>query len=185
MTKPTYDHYYEEPQYFGDPYPGLIKFFESYEPKGHVLDLGCGQGRDSLCLGRLGYTVTGVDISTVGLEQMNHSARDEQLAVEGVAGNLYAYPVSRDHDIVLLDSILHFYKRDREKETKLIQRVASELRDGGILATFMIQGEEREGHLKRVLNEMDFDWEILCDDYTEYPAFHDSYHMYIVKEKRE
>lgn len=49
-----------------------------------------------------------------------------------------------------------------------------------ILANFMIQGEKREKHLKPVLNEMDSDWQILCDDYTDYPAFHASHHMYIV-----
>ena len=42
----TYDKHYKAPNYFGEPYPELIQFFKEYEPKGHVLDLGCGQGRD-------------------------------------------------------------------------------------------------------------------------------------------
>lgn len=33
----------QEPDYFGDPYPKLVTFFAECEPKGKVLDLGCGQ----------------------------------------------------------------------------------------------------------------------------------------------
>jgi hypothetical protein len=43
---PTYDKHYRKPEYFGNPYPELVKFFSEYEPKGNLLDLGCGQERD-------------------------------------------------------------------------------------------------------------------------------------------
>ncbi|ARI77920.1 class I SAM-dependent methyltransferase [Halobacillus mangrovi] len=181
MTKPLYDAHYQEQHYFGNPYHGLVAFFEAYEPKGHVLDLGCGQGRDSLSLGRLRYTVTGVDVSTVGLDQMNQAARDEQLNVTGKLGDVYTYPVAAEYDIVLLDSMLHFYKKDVENETKFVQRIASELKNSGVLAIFMMQGEKRETYLKRVLDEMEFEWEVLADRYTDYPEFNTRYHMYIVK----
>ncbi|MGR9049798.1 class I SAM-dependent methyltransferase [Halobacillus faecis] len=184
MTKPVYDTHYQEQNYFGNPYPGLLAFFETYEPKGHVLDLGCGQGRDSLCLGRLGYTVTGVDVSTVGLDQMNQAACDEQLNVTGKVGDVYTYPIREEHDIVLMDSMLHFYKRDVENETKLLQRIASELKNGGVLAIFMIQGVKREIYLKRVLDEMEVVWEVLADHYTDYPEFDARYHMYMIKKVR-
>lgn len=175
----SYDEYYQEPHYFGRPYPELTAFFESYEPKGHVLDLGCGQGRDALALGRLQYTVTGVDISEVGLVQLNQAAREEGLAIKGIKGDLYTYPVGEQFDIVLLDSILHFYKNDMEKETALLLRIASELKAGGVLAVFIPQGKKREAHLKRILTK--FEWEVLADRYAEYPDFNARYYMYIVK----
>ena len=59
---PTYDKHYQTPNYFGEPYPELLSFFSKYKPKGHVLDLGCGQGRDAIAMARMGYKVTGVDI---------------------------------------------------------------------------------------------------------------------------
>ncbi|MGA9467849.1 MAG: methyltransferase type 11, partial [Exiguobacterium marinum] len=83
--------------------------------------------------------------------------------------------------IVLLDSMLHFYKRDIEDETKLLQRIAVELKNGGVLAIFMQQGQKREAYLKRVLDELEIDWEILADRYTDYPEFNARYHMYILK----
>lgn len=108
MKKVAYDDYYKELNYFGNPYPGLIEFFLNYEPKGTVLDLGCGQGRDSLSLGELGYKVLGVDHSTVGINQLNHEAQKRNIDVEGIVGNVYDFPISKDVNVVLLDSMLHF-----------------------------------------------------------------------------
>ncbi len=82
-AKPIYDQYYKEKDLFGKPYPGLQKFFKKYEPKGKVLDLGCGQGRDALFLGALGYNVTGIDLSKVGIDQMNQVAAHKKLPVKG------------------------------------------------------------------------------------------------------
>ena len=65
-----YDKYYKTEDLFGEPYPELIDFFKIYEPKGKLIDLGCGQGRDSISLAKLGYNVTGIDNSKVGIDQM-------------------------------------------------------------------------------------------------------------------
>lgn len=183
MTKPVYDTYYQEEDYFGAPYPGLVAFFKEYEPKGRVLDLGCGQGRDVLALGRLGYTVTGVDISAVGIEQMNQAARAEQLNVTGKVGDIHTYPIGKEHDMVLLDSMLHFYKQDAEKEKKLVQRIGTELKNTGVLAIFMMEGKKREADLKCLLDEMEVKWEVLADRYTDYPKFNARYHMYILRKE--
>ncbi|MBM7614491.1 class I SAM-dependent methyltransferase [Alkaliphilus hydrothermalis] len=181
MTKPVYDKHYKKQNYFGEPYPGLVKFFKEYEPKCNVLDLGCGQGRDALFLGRLGYKVKGIDISSVGLDQMNQIANDDNLDVIGEVGDVYTYPVSTEYDLILLDSMLHFYKGDLEEETNFIKRIALELKVEGVLANFMIKGAKREKHLKSVLNGIGIDWEVLCDDYTEYPESNAQFHMYIIK----
>ena len=74
-----YDKYYEVEDLFGEPYPELIDFFRRYEPKGKMIDLGCGQGRDLIYLARLGYIVTGIDNSKVGIDQMNSISEKEGL----------------------------------------------------------------------------------------------------------
>ena len=63
-----YDKYYKTEELFGQPYPELIDFFKNYEPKGNIIDLGCGQGRDSISFARLGYKVTGNDNSKVSID---------------------------------------------------------------------------------------------------------------------
>jgi len=38
----NYDTYYETEALFGEAYAELIDFFKQYEPKGKLIDLGCG-----------------------------------------------------------------------------------------------------------------------------------------------
>ena len=183
MNSKSYDNYYLKENYFGNPYPGLIKFFETYPERNKILDLGCGQGRDSLFLGRIGYHVMGVDASIVGIQQLNKAAKSEQLQVESIVSDIYTYPITEEYDIILLDSIFHFYKNDIEKETNLLIRIAKELKSDGVLCIFMQKGDKRENHLKNIIFNLEEEFVVLCDDYTVYPDFNSYFHIYIIKKK--
>jgi 2-polyprenyl-3-methyl-5-hydroxy-6-metoxy-1,4-benzoquinol methylase len=129
----TYDKYYQTENLFGEPYTELIEFFTDYPKKGKVLDLGCGQGRDAVALARLGYSVTGIDNSNVGIEQMNQIGQDERIDVVGQVGDIYTFDRFSEYDIVLMDSMFHFAKKDKEKEIGLINKVVSEIRNGSLV----------------------------------------------------
>lgn len=51
-------------------------------PPAAVLDLGCGPGRHSLELARLGFRVTGVDRTTLYLDEARSRVKQEELSVE-------------------------------------------------------------------------------------------------------
>ncbi len=129
----TYDNYYQTENLFGEPYPELIEFFAQYPKKGKLLDLGCGQGRDAIALARLGYSVTGIDNSKVGIDQMNQIGQDENLNLVGQVGDIYAFDRFNEFDIVLLDSMFHFTKKDKEKEIGLIKKIVSDLNNGSLV----------------------------------------------------
>jgi tellurite methyltransferase len=145
----TYDKYYQTENLFGKPYPELIEFFTEYPKKGKLLDLGCGQGRDSIPLARLGHTVTGIDTSKVGIEQMNQIAKNESLKLNGVTTDIFEFDNFAEYDFVLLDSMFHFAKNDRKKETEFIQKILSKI-DLGCLLIFCIQDT---GKKVKILNE--------------------------------
>lgn len=132
MTLP-YDNYYQTENLFGTPYPELIAFFSKISNKEKILDLGCGQGRDSIALARLGFDVTGIDNSKVGIEQMNQIAQTENLKLNGLIGDIYKYDNFSKFGVVLLDSMFHFAKKDRKRETEFIQRIISKIKKGCIL----------------------------------------------------
>ena len=79
-----------------DPAPGrLLRESVRGRTPGAALDLGSGQGRNALFLSDRGWTVTGVDISDVAVEQARQQATARHAAVEFVVGDLDAYDLGR------------------------------------------------------------------------------------------
>lgn len=148
--KVIYDEYYQTENLFGHAYPELIEFFESYPKKEKLLDLGCGQGRDAIPLAELGYGVTGVEISKVGLDQMMKVAKSRQLNLEGIVEDIYKYDGFEKFDFVLLDSMFHFTKKDRIKETDLIKRIIDKSKIEALIV-FCIQDT---GNKVKILKEI-------------------------------
>ena len=133
-----YDTYYQTENLFGDPYPELIDFYSNIETKGKLLDLGCGQGRDAIALARLGYKVIGLDYSQVGIDQLNAIAQKENLSLTGIAGDIYIYSDFSQFDFILLNSMLHFGKKERLKEQNLLKRII-DLSSPNTIITICIQ----------------------------------------------
>ena len=100
-------HYREDPAACGSPFAEFEAFCGELGGSLSVLDLGCGQGRDALMFARAGHRVVGVDLSSVGVQQMVAAAEDESLPVEGVVHDIRYYRPERRFDIVILDRVLH------------------------------------------------------------------------------
>ena len=180
-----YDEHYQEERHFGDPCPELIEFFAENPERGKVLDLGCGQGRNALALARLGYEVTGVDISRVGVEQMMRDAKKLKVHIEGVVADIYEYPVDPSFDFILLDSMLHFNKRDREKETTLVRRIMSEMRVGSTLCILVSKSKTTEPVLESILKRRQGEWNSIHDGYVRCPSTNSLYRMMISQKEEE
>lgn len=175
MSEYDYNEYYQEEDLFGKPYAGLMEYFEK-SPRGTLVDLGAGQGRDSVPLSKMGYAVTSVDISDVGIGQIQQ--KDNKIIA--LVDDFYTFDVS-SFDYILLDSIVHFEAEDREKESAFIKRLLTQMKQGAVLVNCLIQGEEGEAILKDIIGQ--FAVETLYEGYLEYQysdyTFH--YHMVAVK----
>ena len=178
MGKATYDKYYKKADYFGQPMTALTAFFDARKGRGVVYDLGCGQGRDALALAKMGYRVVGVDISAVGISQLNDAAKAQGLGAVGTVGDAHAMDVPQDADIVLLDAMLHFYKRDVQKETDWAARILSQMRPGALFVSAMIAGKQREALLKSIADADAAVWRVVHDGYGEYK--HSRYHIWAI-----
>ena len=129
----TYYKYYQTENLFGQPFPELIEFLYNYGNRGNLLDLGCGQGRDAIALARLGFTVTGIDTSKVGIAQMNEIGAAEKLNLVGRVEDMYSFSKFDEFDFILLDSMLHFANKEKEREKGLIQNIVSSIKNGCLL----------------------------------------------------
>ena len=150
MIPSDFDEDYEQKNFFGEPYNELVDFFWKYPRKGEVLDLGCGQGRDSIALAKLGYKVTGVDGSKVGIFQMLEKAEKLKLGVTGVVHDIFTFVPGQKYDVVLLDSVLIFHKKSREKETAFLLRILDYVRTGGLFCIFIHKWRPTEKYLKNI-----------------------------------
>ncbi|MFK7951182.1 MAG: methyltransferase domain-containing protein [Saprospiraceae bacterium] len=136
--KVEYDDYYQTENLFGKPYAELIDFFSNIKKKGKLLDLGCGQGRDAIPLAKLGYEVTGIDNSKIGIQQLNQIAKKEALPIIGIVADIYSYSDFKVFDFILLDSMFHFGKKEKTTEIAFLNRIISETKPQTII-TICIQ----------------------------------------------
>ena len=85
-----------------EPNQFLVEIAEVLDP-GTALDLGCGQGRNSLWLASRGFEVTGLDLSPVAIEQATTVAADLDLDISFESVDLTAWdPAGRVWDLVVL-----------------------------------------------------------------------------------
>jgi len=91
--------------------------------KGKVLDLGCGDGKNSFYLESQGYDVTGVDISTAAIDRIK--LRFKKNGVEP-KGNYYTQDIMEmkpgDYDILVSYGIYHDLHKGRLEKHKDIQK---------------------------------------------------------------
>ncbi|MGQ5524917.1 class I SAM-dependent methyltransferase [Chitinimonas sp. PSY-7] len=161
------EHYTAEPALFGEPYPEFEALVDSLGVSGTALDLGCGQGRDALMLARYGLSVTSVDASAVGIKQLMERATLLGVSTKGVVDDFYTFPLDRNYDLVVLDSILHFAE-DKEKELELLTRISSHVNSNGFVFIFIHKSKQKERALHTAFSTTFTGWHLVKDGYIDY-----------------
>jgi SAM-dependent methyltransferase len=89
-----WDQRFSEPGYaYGTEANDFLVSVADRIPRGKVLCLAEGEGRNAVYLAGLGYEVTAVDASSVGLEKAGSLARDRGVSIETVTADLADYPI--------------------------------------------------------------------------------------------
>ena len=177
----TYNKHYQKENYFGKSYPELIKYLSNFERSKLILDLGCGQGRDVIALGMLGFTVKGVDISRVGINQLNKVASTEKLNVIGEVEDYKLIDYLHQYDVILMNSMFHFYKNDILEETKSIKNVLQNLKTNGRLIVIIQENQFRVKHLKRIIDDFQNELTIEHQESFLYQEFNTKFYMISVR----
>lgn len=110
----------EEPNIF------LPPIVESLEV-GSALDLACGEGRNAIWLARLGWDVTGVDFSAIGIAKAREIAGN--ISVDWIVDDVTDFTPTKRFDLVLI-IFVHLDPQEREL---LFDRAISALSPGGTL----------------------------------------------------
>ncbi|HET7874144.1 MAG TPA: class I SAM-dependent methyltransferase [Methylomirabilota bacterium] len=98
-------------------------------PGARVLELGCGEGRDSVFFAVRGCEVTGVDLSAAGLRKAERLAREHQVRVCWIHGDLARSAPGPPFDLVYSCGVIHYVPRRRRGP--LLERLKTITRPGG------------------------------------------------------
>ena len=104
-------------------------------PPGKALDIGMGQGRNSLFLAQLGWDVTGFDISEVGIKQAQAEAAKRGVKINASVGDVDKFDYGRERYDLVVGMYMHEYL------TRNAAKVMAALKPGG---TLIVEGIHRD-----------------------------------------
>jgi SAM-dependent methyltransferase len=111
---------------------GFVRRHIGASPPARLLDIPCGAGRHSLGLARLGYRVTGVDISADAVERASATARSEGLPATFELGDMRSFEPDGSFDgaVCFGNSISYF---DPAAMLSFFQMLSAAIRSNGRL----------------------------------------------------
>lgn len=129
-----YDHVYAEKDYARE----CLVLREEFDRRGlapvrSILDLGCGTGGHAIPLAGAGFDVTGVDRSEAMLSQARAKAREADVDVTWVHGDIRDLDIARRFDAVLMMFAVLGYQGDDGDVAATLTAAHNQLQTGGLL----------------------------------------------------
>lgn len=151
--------------------PLLEEALKYVEEKSTCLDLGCGQGKEFFYLSQKSFSVDGVEISEIAVEQIGNIIKKEKLENVFIKeSDIAKYDICKDkYDLIISFSALHFL--EKEGAYKVINDIRTKIKDNGVVAicafteensTFESAETKVKYHFKKdELRELFSDFEII------------------------
>lgn len=134
-----YNEKYDSDEFFWGKQPSSTAriFLQKFPPfEGQTLiELGCGEGRDSIFFARNGYRVKAFDFSSEGVKKSMARADALNLSIDFFQADINEYRLDRPYDVVFASGALHYIPQDSRKE--IISNYKQFTNPGGIHA-FMV-----------------------------------------------
>lgn len=170
-TSEFWDNLYKEKDqvWSGNPNPVLVREVEGLSP-GRALDLGCGEGADSVWLAKQGWQVMGVDVSKVALGRARKHAAGAVVAKQPTfeqADLVNSFPEG-PFDLI---SAQFFQSPLEFEQAKILNSALSALAPGGALLVVSHGGppswhvSDHAGHFQtpeQIVNQLELseEWKI-------------------------
>lgn len=99
------------------------EFYGIFPPHSLVLDVGCGEGRNSIFLAREGHKVEAFDLSENGIAKAREIAREQGVKISFFQQDLGEFIFQKDYGVILSHGVLHLpYKDVRDRFILEMQR---------------------------------------------------------------
>jgi ubiquinone/menaquinone biosynthesis C-methylase UbiE/signal peptidase I len=109
----------------------IVRFMK---PEANILDVGCGAGREAIALTKMGFKVTGIDISPNMIAQAAENAQKEGLDIDFIARNVsdIVYPV-KSFDYVLFSRAVYSHIPTKKLRVETLKKIRGILKSDGML----------------------------------------------------
>jgi len=129
------DMYKNEELYYGlapSPYLEMLIKREKFHHNEHALDVGCGDGRNSIFLAENGFQVTAIDNSKEAILKLQNFSKERRLNIKAVVADVTKYKFKKDKfSLIVANTIIdHLEKEDGDR---LIVNLKSALMQGGLI----------------------------------------------------
>ncbi len=121
MTKKWDFRYHDVDIATAKPAKVLLNNLHLLPEHGTALDLACGMGGNAIMLAKKGLQVDAIDISTVIIEKLDDFAKQQQLSLSAIKGDVEKQPLPKSH----YDIIIVSYFLDRNSFSKIIGALKS------------------------------------------------------------
>lgn len=108
----------------------LIQDILKLKRTGKVLDLGCGEGGNSLELAKKGFDVTCIDISKTAIQNIKEFAKKNKIKINAICADIEEYNLTQKYDVIIGTGMFHFFAK--ELVEKLIKKIKDSTKKGGI-----------------------------------------------------
>jgi 2-polyprenyl-3-methyl-5-hydroxy-6-metoxy-1,4-benzoquinol methylase len=115
---------------------------EHFPPKGRLLNVGCGCGREAMALAKMGYEVFALDVTAKQLAQAKENARREGLRITFAETDGVSVPFGRTRfDVIILWTQVLGNIASRADRLRLLESCRGSLSPGGLVTASVHERE--------------------------------------------
>lgn len=85
----------------------IAEFYSNFKPNSIVLDVGCGEGRNSIFLAKYGHSIDAFDISHSGISKSIRIARVNNLEINFYQQDIAKFDFAKQYDVIMSTGVLH------------------------------------------------------------------------------
>ena len=141
-TAQRYNLLYQDTPHPFDKNPDfLVKEALRYLQSGNVLDLGAGDGRNSIYLASHGFQTFAIDFSHTAIEKIEKAIEAKNLPLHTEVADIRTWKFVKMYDLILATFVLHHLSRS--EALILIQNMMTHTKTGGlnIIVAFTQEGD--------------------------------------------
>jgi tellurite methyltransferase len=109
----------------------LVEYAKLF-PKGHVLDLGIGEGRNALFFAKLGYVVEGIDVSRAAIKKCIRMANQAKLKIAAEVGSVQSMEITpKKYSLIIISWVLNFF--NKKEIEQIVVKIEKGLKKNGFV----------------------------------------------------